>query len=333
MPSLKIEITRNLTEVVELSGPITLGRGKENDIILLENVVSRKHSRVSFDGPDVIIEDLNSSNGTYVNDNRVFLRALQDKDKISVGNTKIWFSTEKLDKPPKEMDLTQHALSEFDLQELVTSRDISFKFPSDDGNINQIYEIARQKFESLPVTDMEKINLDAALNEAIGNAQRHGHKYNAELPIEFRYIHKQERLIVRITDQGEGFDYRAELQRKKAGTAVDEARARYRAGGYGGLGIMLMLKCVDSVEYNRKGNQVTLTKYLGEAAKKFKEEQKQRDAEEAQAELEGEDNDAINTDSEMQPEEIQPQNGIEITPEEGNKESDKEVGKFLIEPD
>ena len=29
MPSLKIEITRNLTEVVELTGPITMGRGKD----------------------------------------------------------------------------------------------------------------------------------------------------------------------------------------------------------------------------------------------------------------------------------------------------------------
>ena len=94
MPSLKIEITRNLTEVVELTGPITMGRGKDNDIILLDGVVSRHHSRVYFDGPDVIIEDLNSANGILVNDNRVFLRALQDKDVIKIGKTKIYFSTE-----------------------------------------------------------------------------------------------------------------------------------------------------------------------------------------------------------------------------------------------
>ena len=37
---------------------------------------------------------------------------------------------------------------------------------------------------------------------------------------------------------------------------------------------MLMLKCVNKVEYNRKGNEVTLTKYLGEAAIRFAEEQK-----------------------------------------------------------
>jgi serine/threonine-protein kinase RsbW len=117
---------------------------------------------------------------------------------------------------------------------------------------------------------MEKINLDAALNEAVGNAQRHGHKFNPKLVIEFRYILKTEKLVLRVTDQGEGFDYPAGLQRKNS---AEEACFRYK-------GIMLMLQCVNSVEYNQKGNQVTLIKYLGNAAKKFAEEQKVQEEEE-----------------------------------------------------
>lgn len=328
MPSLKIEITKNLTEVVELNGPISLGRGKENDIILLDAVVSRHHSRVYFDGPDVIIEDLNSSNGIKVNDNRVFLRALQDKDVIEIGKTKIYFSTETLDSVDTlDVDLSQKPLAEFDTQQLISSRDVLFKFPSDDESINQIYEITRQKFSLLPLTDMEKINLDAALNEAVGNAQRHGHKFNAELAIEFRYIHKPEKLVMRVTDQGEGFDYRAELQRKKEGTAVQEARARYKQGGYGGLGIMLMLKCVNSVEYNRKGNQVTLTKYLGEAAKKFEAEQKKAELKEAAENKEAaekEEKEAKEASNKVTPKEKAVKN-------EGAKEG--EDFPFLIKPD
>jgi len=327
MPSLKIEITRNLTEVVELSGPITIGRGKDNDIILLDGVVSRHHSRVYFDGADVIIEDLNSANGIVVNDNRVFLRALQDKDVIQIGKTKIYFSTEIWDKPPQEVDLMSHPIAEFDMQELVNTRDIYFRFPSDDESISQIYEICRQKFEFLPLSDMEKINLDAALNEAVGNAQRHGHKYRAELPIELRYIHKPDRLIMRVTDQGPGFDYRAELRRKKEGTAVEEARARYKAGGYGGLGIMLMLKCVHKVEYNRKGNQVTLTKFLGEAAQKFEEEQKKAIQQEEEAP-------AKQDTPQAEPDALS--EGIQISPDAPEGEEDKKKGNesgFLIEPD
>lgn len=316
MASLKIEITRNLTEVVEITGPLTMGRGKENDIILLDGIVSRHHARVYFDGSDVLIEDLNSANGVRVNGDRVFLRALQDKDVIKIGKfTKIYFSTEIWDSPPKVIDLMTNDISVFDMNEIITAPDIQFKFPSHDEAIGQIYEICRQKFELIDsLSDLEKVNLDAALNEAVGNAQRHGHKYEASLPIEFRYILKPDKLIVRVTDQGEGFDYRAELRRKKEGTAVEEARKRYQAGGYGGLGIMLMLKCVHKVEYNRKGNQVTLTKFLGDAAVKFMEEQKR-----AAAEEEAEQNANPEDDS------ISLQNGIQITDDDKDERDRKSV--------
>ena len=280
MPSLKIEITRNLTEVVELTEPITIGRGKDNNIILLDGVISRTHARVYFDGPEVIIEDLKSVNGILVNGQKLLLRSLQDKDVIQIGKNKIYFSTETWEKPTKEVDLIQNALNDYNMDEIIASNDVLFTFPSDDESINQIYEICRRKFEDLPVTDMEKINLDAALNEGVGNAQRHGHNYQVDLPIKLRYIHKPEKLVMRVTDQGDGFDYRAELHKKKEGTAVEEARERYKSGGYGGLGIMLMLKCVNKVEYNSIGNEVTLTKFLGEAAKKFEEEEKLKNKEE-----------------------------------------------------
>lgn len=276
MPSLKIEITRNLTEVLELNGTITIGRGKDNNLILLDGAVSRHHSKVYFSGSDVVIEDLNSANGILVNEERVVnCRVLQDKDIIKIGKNKIYFSTEIWEQPTREINLAIQSLSEFDMQEIIEAPDVLFKFRSDDESINQIYDICRQKFELISeLDDMEKINMDAALNESVGNAQRHGHKYDANKIISLRYILKPDKLIMRVTDQGEGFDYRAELRRKKEGTAVEEARARYKAGGYGGLGIMLMLKCVNKVEYNRKGNEVTLTKYLGEAAIRFAEEQK-----------------------------------------------------------
>jgi len=341
MASLKIEITRNLTEVVEITGPLTLGRGKENDIILLDGIVSRHHARVYFEGSDVLIEDLNSANGMYVNGNRVFLRALQNEDIIKIGKTKIYFSTEIWDNPPKVVDLMDHPIATFDMNEIITARDILFKFPSDDESIQQIYEIARQKFELLEVnSEMEKINLDAALNEAIGNAQRHGHKYDPELPIEFRYIHKTDKLIMRATDQGEGFDYRAELRRKKERSAVEEARDRYRDGGYGGLGIMLMLRCVHKVEYNRKGNQVTLTKFLGDAARKFEEEEKRQKEEQQQEEnQEQEKQPAEQEQGQAQPVVIDGgmdlEGGVNISPEDDKQEkgnNNSDFG-FLIEPD
>ena len=163
----------------------------------------------------------------------------------------------------KEIELLNHALNDFNREEILDLENVVFKFYSDDKIIEQIYELMTQKFERLPLDDIDKINLDAALKEGIGNAQRHGHKFDASKVIEFHYLQSADSLLLRVTDQGEGFNHKAMLEKKKSGNAVDEARARYKEGGYGGLGIMLMLQCVDKVEFNDKGNQLTLTKYCG----------------------------------------------------------------------
>ncbi|MHC4778895.1 MAG: ATP-binding protein [Planctomycetota bacterium] len=67
-----------------------------------------------------------------------------------------------------------------------------------------------------------------------------------------------------VEDEGLGFDYKGALEKGRKGDAISAARERYLAGGMGGLGIMLMVRCVDLVEYNDKGNQVILTKCHGD---------------------------------------------------------------------
>ncbi|MGE3852865.1 MAG: hypothetical protein AB7K09_14070 [Planctomycetota bacterium] len=50
---------------------------------------------------------------------------------------------------------------------------------------------------------------------------------------------------------------------------MEKARKRHQEGKLGGLGIMLILKCTDRIEYNESGNQLTEYKYLpGHAPKK-----------------------------------------------------------------
>jgi anti-sigma regulatory factor (Ser/Thr protein kinase) len=166
------------------------------------------------------------------------------------------------EKAAREIDLVKNSLAGFALQEITELRDVLFRFKSDDNSLEQIYDIAGKKFDLLPVHEMDKVNMAAALREAIGNAQRHGNKDNPNLSIEFHYLQLPDRLILRITDQGEGFDHRAMVKKKKAGDPLEEAREKYKSGGYGGLGIMLMLQCVDKIEYNDKGNQIILEKYF-----------------------------------------------------------------------
>ena len=271
MASLKREITRNLAEVIEITKPvISIGRGTDNDIIISDSILSRHHCRICMEGSDIILEDVNSCSGLYVNGLRFSHKILQDKDCIKLGWVRIFFSTEKeiCNSPSNTIDFTINDIRDYNRSELISPCNVFYKFFSDDKTLEQMQEIVREKLELIDVSDMIKINLDAAFHEATENAQKHGHKYNSKLPIEFSYIQKSDKLIMQVTDQGEGFDPDSEVRYKKEGR------------GYGGLGIMLMLKCVHKVEYNRKGNQVTLIRFLGETAEKFEEEERLRREEE-----------------------------------------------------
>ncbi len=64
---------------------LTVGRHQENDIVIDHMGVSGTHARVTVDGQSVILTDLQSTNGTYVNGRRVTEVELRPNDWISIG--------------------------------------------------------------------------------------------------------------------------------------------------------------------------------------------------------------------------------------------------------
>ncbi|MBC9956113.1 FHA domain-containing protein [Yimella sp. cx-51] len=66
---------------------LTIGRGRDNSIVLDDMLVSRKHLRITADDQGLLLEDLGSRNGTYVNGRRVETSHLQEGDRIGVGGT------------------------------------------------------------------------------------------------------------------------------------------------------------------------------------------------------------------------------------------------------
>jgi two-component system cell cycle response regulator len=66
-----------------------IGRGADAGIRIEDDGVSRKHARVLQENSQVWIEDLESANGTFVNDGRVARHLLRDGDKIQMGSTTI----------------------------------------------------------------------------------------------------------------------------------------------------------------------------------------------------------------------------------------------------
>lgn len=79
-----------------LMGAITvLGRDDSADVVLDDPGISRKHSeiRVTTDGPHLVtsIRDLGSTNGTFVDGDRITSHRLEEGDRITVGRTTITF--------------------------------------------------------------------------------------------------------------------------------------------------------------------------------------------------------------------------------------------------
>lgn len=66
---------------------IVIGRSSELDMVLVEDMVSRKHSKISSFGGELSIEDLGSTNGTFVNGERVKFSKLKEGDRILVGTS------------------------------------------------------------------------------------------------------------------------------------------------------------------------------------------------------------------------------------------------------
>ena len=50
---------------------LTIGRGSENDLVIAYELASRQHARITFDGARYYIMDLNSANGTYLDNIRL----------------------------------------------------------------------------------------------------------------------------------------------------------------------------------------------------------------------------------------------------------------------
>ncbi len=70
----------------------TIGRGVENDIVVVSKRVSREHARIRREGRKLFLEDLDSTNGTFLNDQRVRSpEVLRDGDRILIGDVTFQF--------------------------------------------------------------------------------------------------------------------------------------------------------------------------------------------------------------------------------------------------
>ncbi|MGJ7509480.1 FHA domain-containing protein [Variovorax sp. GT1P44] len=90
MPKLIVSIDGVVIKEVTLAKDrTTLGRRPYNDIVVDNLAISGEHAVLHMIGGDVYLEDLNSTNGTYVNGRAIKKQALEQNDIIEVGKYKV----------------------------------------------------------------------------------------------------------------------------------------------------------------------------------------------------------------------------------------------------
>lgn len=84
--------------------------------------------------------------------------------------------------------------------------------------------------------------------EAVNNAIVHGNRSEESKSVEISITYKEKKLIIKISDEGEGF----------IPTSVPDPTKPENIEKYHGRGVFLMSKLADEITFNEKGNEVTM---------------------------------------------------------------------------
>ncbi len=100
--------------------PITIGRKPDNDIAIDNMAISGHHARISLQGSTYVIEDLQSTNGTFLNEKKVASSALKHNDQIVMGQHTLVFINPEATPQPEEPKPAPVKASDIDSTVVIT---------------------------------------------------------------------------------------------------------------------------------------------------------------------------------------------------------------------
>lgn len=123
-------------------------------------------------------------------------------------------------------------------------------------NIELVQAVLSDALSAYELDEDSRHWVDLAVREAVANAIQHGNRLEADKRVEIDLELTEEELVVRVRDEGEGFD---------PGTVIDPLAPENRLRP-NGRGIFYMQKFMDEIDYDfqpGRGTEVTLRKRLG----------------------------------------------------------------------
>lgn len=110
-----------------LDAQVIIGRGGELDIVLVEDMVSRKHARIATAEGKIVIEDLGSTNGTFVNGEKIKKARLKVGDRVLIGTSIL----KLIDAADSKIQHDNETLSAAELNQLAQNRAKNMKSRAD----------------------------------------------------------------------------------------------------------------------------------------------------------------------------------------------------------
>ena len=92
MPGASIEVVGGFYDGLEVPidrDRIVIGRGRGADLMIAEPTISRAHAAIGFGRDGFFVEDLGSTNGTFVNGSKHERAVLTDGDEVQMGRLRL----------------------------------------------------------------------------------------------------------------------------------------------------------------------------------------------------------------------------------------------------
>jgi len=140
------------------------------------------------------------------------------------------------------------------------SHQISIEIACNDKAIDAANHLMADMVRQADFNEYDASELRTAVREAIDNAYHHGNLGDMGKLIRCDCVLDHEKAVITVRDDGKGFDYEYYLALGRETDPQERARMRQREGKPGGLGIMLMMRCLDLLEYEGDGHICRLTK-------------------------------------------------------------------------
>lgn len=92
MPKLTLKFDDRVIKEYSVDAEVTIGRLPDNTVVIDNPAVSSHHARLFLDGDQLIVEDLHSKNGTYLNEQHVMRAALKSGDVLQIGKHRLEYA-------------------------------------------------------------------------------------------------------------------------------------------------------------------------------------------------------------------------------------------------